>query len=130
MKEIYKVGGIIIKDGKLLLVRKRGTNIFISPGGKPELDENDLAALKRELLEEVRLRIVNAKEWGTFTDECAFEKNALVKLKVYFVQVSGNAVPANEIEELTWVSKNYDINIGNIFKNHVIPQLISQNIMY
>lgn len=42
-------------QGNLLLVRKRGTQAFMLPGGKREPGETPLAALQRELLEELRL---------------------------------------------------------------------------
>ncbi|WP_236942736.1 hypothetical protein [Ewingella americana] len=35
MKTIVKCSAVIIRDRALLLTRKRGTDIFISPGGKP-----------------------------------------------------------------------------------------------
>jgi 8-oxo-dGTP diphosphatase len=34
-------------DGRVLLVRKRGTSAFMQPGGKRDAGENDVAALSR-----------------------------------------------------------------------------------
>ncbi|WP_243389899.1 NUDIX hydrolase [Arboricoccus pini] len=44
-------------DGLALLVRKRGSRIFIQPGGKIEPGERPEAALRRELHEELGLAI-------------------------------------------------------------------------
>src|SRR5689334_9671189 len=35
-------------DGRMLLVRKRGTNAFMQPGGKIDGDEDAISALSRE----------------------------------------------------------------------------------
>ena len=44
-------------DGRVLLVRKRGTAVFMQPGGKRDLGESDIAALARELVEELGCRV-------------------------------------------------------------------------
>jgi len=38
-------------DGRVLLVRKRGTEAFMQPGGKRDIGESDVAALSREIAE-------------------------------------------------------------------------------
>lgn len=52
MKKIDKVGGIILRGKKLLVVRKRtkdNREEYIIPGGKREGNETDFETLKREL---------------------------------------------------------------------------------
>ena len=48
---------LIGSDGQTLLVRKRGTQAFMQPGGKIDAGEQPAQALARELLEELNLRI-------------------------------------------------------------------------
>jgi 8-oxo-dGTP diphosphatase len=55
--DITKVGLAVIKADHLLLVRKRGTISYILPGGKPERGEDDVAALCREIDEELGCRV-------------------------------------------------------------------------
>jgi 8-oxo-dGTP pyrophosphatase MutT (NUDIX family) len=45
----------LIRDeaGRVLLVRKRGTVAFMQPGGKVDAGESDMAALAREIVEEL-----------------------------------------------------------------------------
>ena len=49
----------LIRDeaGRVLLVRKRGTAAFMQPGGKRDAGESDVAALARELVEELGCRV-------------------------------------------------------------------------
>ena len=44
-------------QGRCLLVRKRGTEYFMQPGGKPEIGEASEAALIRELEEELNFLV-------------------------------------------------------------------------
>ena len=51
------VSAAVITDaaGRVLVVRKHGTSVFMQPGGKPEAGESAAEALSRELHEEVGL---------------------------------------------------------------------------
>lgn len=53
------IAAAIITDsqGRCLLVRKRGTEYFMQPGGKPEIGETPHAALIRELEEELNFSV-------------------------------------------------------------------------
>ena len=50
---IDKVGAVILKDKRILLVRKINHDKFIIPGGKRDGYESDLQCLRRELKEEI-----------------------------------------------------------------------------
>ena len=56
---IHKIGAIAIKDRKLLVVRKRGKEEFIIPGGKHERDESFEECLRRELHEELQVNLTH-----------------------------------------------------------------------
>ena len=53
------IAAAIITDsqGRCLLVRKRGTEYFMQPGGKPEIGETPHAALIREPEEELNFSV-------------------------------------------------------------------------
>ncbi|HZP68639.1 MAG TPA: NUDIX domain-containing protein [Pseudolabrys sp.] len=55
---VISVVAALIRDeqGRVLLVRKRGTAAFMQPGGKRDPGESELAALARELTEELGCR--------------------------------------------------------------------------
>ncbi|HEX7946094.1 MAG TPA: NUDIX domain-containing protein, partial [Phenylobacterium sp.] len=63
---IVEVVGAVIRDagGRLLTVRKRGTQRFMLPGGKREPGEDDAEALARELREELGVEVTAAALLG------------------------------------------------------------------
>ena len=97
----------VIRDaaGRVLLVRKRGTAVFMQPGGKPEEGESDLAALARGLDEELGCRLVEAsvRYLGDVEADAAFERGRRVRASVYDVAVAGDIRPGGEIAEMRWV---------------------------
>ncbi len=58
------IAAAIITDsqGRCLLVRKRGTEYFMQPGGKPEIGETPHAALIRELEGGTQLQRLTRRE--------------------------------------------------------------------
>ena len=55
MHRIVKYGLIVVQNNKFLINRKRGTKLFLMPGGKPELNESVEDCLIREIREEHRI---------------------------------------------------------------------------
>jgi 8-oxo-dGTP pyrophosphatase MutT (NUDIX family) len=55
MSTPIRITAAVIRDrqGRVLLVRKRGTSAFMQPGGKIDTNESALAALAREVCEEL-----------------------------------------------------------------------------
>jgi 8-oxo-dGTP pyrophosphatase MutT (NUDIX family) len=94
-------------DGRHLLVRKRGTQTFMQVGGKIEPGEAPLAALVREVEEEVGLRLEPAdiESLGRFGAPAANEPDHVVDAHVYQVRLRPGAEVAvrAEIEELVWI---------------------------
>lgn len=101
---IHIVTAVIRDDtGRMLVVRKRGTAIFMKPGGKREPGEDDLTALTRELDEELGCRLVEAKLLGRFEAPAANEPGCTVRAATYLVRVEGEIAVRAEIEELAWI---------------------------
>ncbi len=128
--DIYKVGGIILKDKKLLISRSKNKDFFIAPGGKIEKNETSKGALIRELKEELSIIVQEnqLREFDTFYAPAAGNESNILRMDVFVVQDwEGEIIPANEIEEIQWVDSDFskEIKIGSIFKHEVIPKLKS-----
>ncbi|OYX72967.1 MAG: NUDIX hydrolase [Caulobacter sp. 35-67-4] len=95
----------VIRDdaGRMLVVRKRGTAIFMKPGGKREPGEDDVTALARELDEELGCRLVEAKLLGRFEAPAANEPGHTVRAATYLAKVEGEVAVRAEIEEMVWI---------------------------
>jgi 8-oxo-dGTP diphosphatase len=92
-------------QGRVLLVRKRGTDSFMQPGGKREPGESDLAALAREIKEELGCTIVpeSAQPLGIFEAPAANEPGEWVRASAYAVRISDPVACQAEIAEYAWV---------------------------
>lgn len=126
MQPIRIVAAVIANaKEEVLLVRKRGSSIFIQPGGKIEPHEDPLAALERELHEElgVRLEVTSAIRLGEFEDCAVNEPGRRVRAQAYLCRVDGVPAPCAEIEELAWVSVAgvHQVPIAPLSACHIIP---------
>lgn len=126
--QAIRIASAIITDasGRCLLVRKRGTTHFIQPGGKMETDELPVAALSRELQEELNLSLIS-KDFsyvGCFTDEAINEPGRVVIAEIYHSVISATDIqPAAEIEEVIWYSANgsQPVLLAPLTENHLMP---------
>lgn len=125
---IVEVVGAVILDaaGRLLTVRKRGTRRFMLAGGKREPGEDDLAALARELDEELGVRLVSATLLGRFEAPAANEPGATVRSSAYRVEIAGEIAAAAEIDELRWIDPAApDVELAPLLAQHILPALSS-----
>jgi ADP-ribose pyrophosphatase YjhB (NUDIX family) len=53
----YRVAGIAVHKGRVLLERSEGSTLFTLPGGGVEFGENAAEALKREMAEEINAEV-------------------------------------------------------------------------
>ncbi|KPH82735.1 NUDIX hydrolase [Bosea vaviloviae] len=126
MPHIIKIGLAVLDEHRVLLVRKRGSDLYILPGGKPEGNEDDLTALRREIDEELGCRLSEAglEYLGEFTDRVAGTATTTVTVRLYVGLLSGPPRPMSEIEELQWFSPSDRVT------NRVAPSLENQILPY
>jgi DNA polymerase-3 subunit epsilon len=112
---VIRIAAAVVTDpaGRSLLVRKRGTSVFLQPGGKIESGESALTALTRELREELGLVVDPAEtEYiGSYRAIAANEENTVVRAEVFYLTTAETPVAGGEIEELHWVERIDDVGV-------------------
>jgi len=128
-KLIRTISAVIFDaSGRMLLVRKHGSAIFIQPGGKPEPGESALETLVRELDEELGVGVVegSASCLGRFEDEAVHEVGWRIRTETWVVSITGTPAASGEIAELAWVNPSLpgDLNIAPLSRNHILPAVL------
>jgi 8-oxo-dGTP diphosphatase len=132
MNKLVKCGLVIHRDNKFLINRKRGTKLFLMPGGKPKAGEAPEDCLARELKEEHNVELVreSVKIFGEFEDVAANEPDTIISIKLYTGEIIGEPTVNAEVEEQRWFGKKDDPEIlSPIIKNKIVPALINAEII-
>ncbi len=112
---VVGVGAVIIRDGKILLV-KRGNEpnkyMWSIPGGIVKVGESLIEALKREVEEEVGLK-VEVGDVACVSEEIV-EENGKIRFHYVIIDffadvVGGNLKPNSDALDAKWVPLN-DVN--------------------
>ena len=126
---VIRIVAALIRDdaGRVLLVRKRGTSMFMQPGGKYEPGESAREALARELGEELGM-VVDAAALdylGYFEADAANEAGHTVEAEVFTAALDGPVEPLAEIEELVWIAPADfgDLPIAPLTIDRIMPLL-------
>lgn len=121
MKEFEQLGayGIILKDRKILLIKKANgpyKNKLDLPGGTIEFCERPSDALKRELLEEVGIEVVEYQlfDADSVAFEWQFKEDVLVKVHHTGIFFKVNNFK-NEIKKTVEVDEVNDDSLGADF---------------
>lgn len=130
MSRVLDIVTAVIRDadGRMLLVRKRGTTTFMKPGGKRDGGEDDLSTLARELEEELGCRLVGAELLGNFSAPAANEAGFTVQSATYLASIEGDIAALAEIEELAWIDPGApgNLRLAPLLTQAVLPALLAR----
>jgi 8-oxo-dGTP pyrophosphatase MutT (NUDIX family) len=137
MKNRIVVSAVCVFDnaGRLLTVRKRGTAMFMHPGGKPEAGESAVQAAARELAEEVGI-VLEPSElqlMGVWIADAANEAATDIEATVFMAPGTWEAHPSAEIAEIRWLDlaaldrgAPLPADLAPLLTDHILPQLAGQ----
>jgi len=136
MRDRIVVSAVCVFDdaGRLLTVRKRGTAMFMHPGGKPEPGETAVQAAARELAEEVGI-VVRPRELellGVWIADAANEAATDIEATVFIAPGTWQATPAAEIAEIRWLDISVPAgaalpqDLAPLLTDHILPLLASR----
>ncbi len=127
--DTIKIAAAVISNdqGKVLLVRKRGTSFFMQAGGKIEQGEDPLVALGRELKEELSFNIVDeeCRYLGKFFAKAANEENAVVEAEIFHIKSNLKVTAQAEIEQIIWIDPR---NLGSLKVAPLTEKLLKSGI--
>ena len=128
-----RIAAAVVVDpaGKVLLVRKRGTQAFMQPGGKIALDESAVQALVREIGEELGCTMEGTpRPLGVFSAPAANEPDMTVEAELFAATLAGEIHAAAEIEEARWhdPADQTTLPLAPLTRIHVLPLVMSGNL--
>ena len=131
MTVLHIVAAVVLDgDGRLLVVRKRGTSVFIQPGGKIEPGESAVDALTREVREELGVGVVDVRELGHHSAVAANEPGYTVEADLFSVRLAGEPRVCAELEEMRWIDPAApgDIALAPLTAGAVLDWVLSAGI--
>ena len=102
---VIRVAAAVVLDagGRMLVVRKRGTAMFMQPGGKIMAGESAVEAVRREVVEELGVAASAVQPIGRRVADAANEPGHTVEADVFLTSLAGEPRAAAEIDEIAWV---------------------------
>ena len=132
----FLVAAVVVRDGqgRVLVVRKRGTSRYMLPGGKIELGETPAEAAVRELREEVGAELdPTALAWlGEWTAPAANEPGQRVHGHVFEHPWLPGLSPRAEIADLAWLHPDDMVgrdDLAPLLVTCVLPALVGGTAM-
>jgi 8-oxo-dGTP diphosphatase len=100
---VRAAGGLVLRDGEVLLVHRPRYDDWTFPKGKAEDGETDEACAVREVLEETGLLCLLVSEAGA--TEYVDSKGRPKLVRWWLMEpVRGDFTPTDEVDEVRWVT--------------------------
>lgn len=117
---------ILDVDGRMLVVRKRHTTVFMQPGGKIMPGESPEAAVRREIGEELGVEASSVESLGRHVADAAHEPGHTVEADVFLARLAGVPRAAAEIDEIAWVdpAEPGDIPLAPLTEHAILTLLV------
>jgi 8-oxo-dGTP diphosphatase len=101
MTEVKAAGGVVLRNGSVLLVHRPQYGDWTLPKGKLEPGESWEDAARREVEEETGLDCEPGREVGrTFYDDSHGRSK---EVRYFRMEPDGDPEPRNEVDEVRWV---------------------------
>jgi 8-oxo-dGTP diphosphatase len=138
---ITKAAALLLDaKGRVLVVKSKKKDVWMSLGGKPEPGETLEDCVRREVKEEIGLEVTSAELFTESPIEpAAGNEQITVKLYFFMIQAKGDIRlnPEDNITEYKWISKQdfEEIKAGNGSKigsgleYYAIPKLIEAGLV-
>jgi 8-oxo-dGTP diphosphatase len=127
-----RIAGIIIQDGKLLMLLGKGYKELWTPGGKIDDGETDEECLRRELKEEIGVDLAELKFFKEYSNASFYHPENKIIERSYVIKIKGDIKADAEIDSVVWLSlddyHNKKFPMINHTQEELIPDLIEEGI--
>ena len=131
MADYEKAGLLTIRDGRVLLCRKKHTtSLLILPGGVKEPGETAEACLRREVREELgEVELGPLRHLGVYHSPAAVPGKT-VQVELYAGDLEGEPQATSEMKELIWFGRNDDYSfLAPSLRDLIFPDLVKRGII-
>jgi 8-oxo-dGTP pyrophosphatase MutT (NUDIX family) len=132
MADYHKAGLLHLKDGRVLLCRKKHTtSLLILPGGTLEPGETPEECLRRECREELgEVEVSKLQYLGCYDSPAAGQNNKTVRIELYAGELEGLPAAHSEIQDLVWFGPQDDAELlAPSLCNVIFPDLRRRGLM-
>jgi 8-oxo-dGTP pyrophosphatase MutT (NUDIX family) len=131
---IPKAALLVVRDGRLLLCRRKKGGPLILPGGKIEPGETLEQCLVREVWEELGgIEVSEIRLAGTYEDMTLGlegEPERSIRIDLFEGRLNGEPSPSSEIAELIWFGPEDDLGeVAPSLRNRIIPDLRERGLL-
>jgi 8-oxo-dGTP pyrophosphatase MutT (NUDIX family) len=130
MITIRKVAWLHVVDRRLLCARSHGKALYYVPGGKLEADEDDIAAVIREIREELAVALIPGSIADAGRVEAAADgrDDVTVVIRLFTARHTGDPAPHQEIAELRYLAAA-DADSASAATRIILSRLQADNVI-